>query len=324
MNSSLDRRQMLALLAGSVATHGALAQQSSTPLRWLVGYPAGGGSDAQTRMLANHMSTRLGRPIIVDNRPGVGGALAAQALSQAPSDGNTVMTIDNSIMVFNGALFKKPGYDPEKDFKSVGTTLRAAFILCANSGSKHNTIRTFVDAVHREPGKISYASPGLATPHNLAMEMLKDKAKLNAVAVHYKGGAPAIQDVVGGHIEFIILDSGSAQPMLKAGKLKVLGTFSKQPLPAAPDAPSVIDLGYTDIEIEGWGGVVVSSATPDAVRNALSDHLRAVIQTEAVQKTLRDIGVEPFSLSGPAMDARARTERQYWHALIRSRGISVD
>lgn len=324
MNHSIDRRQALAILASSMAAQGALAQQSSTPLRWLVGYPAGGGADVQTRMIAQQLSTKLGRPVIVDNRPGVGGSLAAQALAQAAPDGNTLMTIDNSIMVFNGALFKKPPYDAERDFKSVGTTLKVPFILCANVDSKHKSIQTVVDLMRREPGKVNYATPGMASPHNLAMEMLKDKAKLDAVAVHYKGGAPAIQDVLGGQIEFIILDGGTAQPLLKAGKLKVLGTFSKLPLPAAPEAPSIINLGYTDVEVEGWGGAVVSSATPEPIRIALSEQLKSVIQVDSVQKTLREMGVEPMAMTGPEMDARAKLERQYWIPLIRSRGISVD
>lgn len=324
MKKFLSRRLALAMLAGSLLAPLAQAQTSSGPIRWVVGYPAGAAQDFVTRTIAHKLSERLGRTVIVENRPGAGGTVAARTVASSNADGSTVLTADNGILVFNSALFKNLPYDPNADFKSVGLFTQVPFLLLANNAAKYASVKDVVEAMRRDPGKINYATPGIASPHNLAMEMLKDKAKLTATPVHYRGGAPAIQDVIGGQVELIILDAISATPALKAGQMKALGVFSKERLAAYPNVPSIFEFGYTDIEVAAWGGLVVPSATPDEVRVALSQALQDVMGDAEVRAKIQELGGEPMVSNAAQMDELRRTEREYWVPLIRSLDIVLD
>lgn len=309
-----------------VAAAGLAFAQSypSKPVRWVVAYAAGGGSDVLARTVASQLSKQLGQQIVIDNRPGGATNIAAEMVAKAPADGYTVFTADNGTLIYNTALFKKLPYEPQKDFAPVGLMARFPLVLASNPDAGFNSAKDLVEAIRKSPGKISYASAGIGSPHHLAMEMLKERAKLDITHVAYKGAAPALQDVVGGQVPTMVVDTASGLQMLKSGKLKPLAVFSKTRLPSLPDVPTLIELGYTDIEAFAWQGMVVPAATPKDIVAKLSAELQKAIETPAIKAKIQEIGLEPIASDPNAMTSHWASESKYWPKLIRERQITLD
>ena len=317
----------LAALAAATLLHAGVAAAQAfpaKPLRWVVAYAPGGGSDQLARTVAAQLSTQLGQQVIVENRPGGATVIAAELVARAPADGYTIFTSDNGTLIYNTALFKRLPYDPQKDFAPVGLMARFPLILAANPASGYANARQLVEAIRKSPGKLSYASPGIGSPHHLAMEMLKERAKLEVEHVAYKGAAPAVQDVVGGQVPLMVVDTASGLPMLRAGRLKPMAVFSRTRLPSLPDVPTLMELGLTDIEAFAWQGMVVPAATPADVVGKLSTELRRAIESPAVKARLQEIGLETIASDPQAMSAYWSSELRYWPKLIRDRQISLD
>ena len=322
-----NRRSLLIGAAVLASVYCGLAQADaypSKPVRWVVAYAAGGGSDALARAVGTQLSAQLGQSVLIDNKPGGATVIGAENVAKSPGDGYTVFTADNGTLVFNTALFKKLSYDPQKDFTAVGMMARFPLLLAVNPNAGYADVKALLEAAKANPGKLSFGSPGVGSPHHLAMEMLKSRAKLDMVHIAYRGAAPAIQDVVGGQLPLMVVDSAAGMQMIKAGKLKPLATFSKSRLAALPDVPSLMELGYTDVEAVAWQGLVVPSATPKDVVAKLSVELQKAIQSEPVRAQFTTMGIEPTPSDAAAMQKHWSQESQYWPRLIRERGISLD
>ena len=314
------------LIAASMLFSATSAADSypSRSVRWIVAYPAGGGSDVLARTVGEQLSIGLGQPVLVDNRPGGATIIGAEAVARAPADGYTILTADNGTLIFNTALFRSLPYDPVKDFAPVGLMARFPLLLAVNPSSGYASAKDLVEVMRKEPGKLSYASPGVGSPHHLAMEMLKQRARFDATHVAYKGMAPAIQDVVGGQLPVIIVDTAAGGAMIKAGKLKVLATFSKTRLPSMPDVPTLMELGLTDVEATAWQGLVVPAGTPKEVVDKLAAELQKAINSPSVRARLLELGVEPTPSDSSAMAAHWRSEAAYWPKFIQERHITLD
>lgn len=322
-----NRRSLLIGAAVLASTCCGLAQADaypSKPIRWVVAYAAGGGSDALARAVSTQLSAQLGQSVLIDNKPGGATVIGAENVAKSPGDGYTVFTADNGTLVFNTALFKKLSYDPQKDFTAVGMMARFPLLLAVNPNAGYADVKALLEAAKANPGKLSFGSPGVGSPHHLAMEMLKSRAKLDMVHIAYRGAAPAIQDVVGGQLPLMVVDSAAGMQMIKAGKLKPLATFSKSRLAALPDVPSLMELGYTDVEAVAWQGLVVPSATPKDIVAKLSTELQKAIQSEPVRTQFATMGIESTPSDAAAMQKHWAQETQYWPRLIRERGISLD
>lgn len=294
------------------------------PIRWIVGYPAGAASDYVARTIANAMSIQLGQPIVIENRAGSSGIIASDALAKSPADGYTVGTVDNGILIFNTALYKKLPYDPVKDFSSVGLMVRLPMLILSHPDSEFKTIQDVVGAMRRGPGKVSYAAPGVGTPHNLAMEMFKEQNKLYAVAIQYRGGAPMVQDVIGKHMDLMVLDIASTTPLINSNKVRPLVVFSKNRLPSQPLVPTTFELGIGNIEASAWQGLAVPAGTSEAIKRRLSEALFSAVNSIEVRKKLADYGAEPTPSTAEAMTDLWKKDYQYWTALIKSRSISAE
>ena len=197
----MRRREFLIAAAAAMAPLGVRAQAyPAKPITWVVGFPPGGGADGVTRLVASKLSHNLGQPVLVENRPGASSIIAAQYVAQAAPDGYTIMSVEQGSMVFNTALYSKLPYDPARDFVPVSNMIRAPLILAVNPSFPAKDLRSFVEYVRSNPGKLNYGSPGRGLAHQLAMEAFKQKAKLDIVDVQYKGIAPVVQDVVAGQI----------------------------------------------------------------------------------------------------------------------------
>lgn len=321
------RRSLLvasAILASSCLGAALADTYPSKPVRWVVAYAAGGGSDALARAVGTQLSTQLRQPVLIDNKPGGATVIGAENVAKSPGDGYTVFTADNGTLVFNTALFKKLSYDPQKDFTSIGMMARFPLLLATNPNAGYADAKALLAAAKASPGKLSFATPGVGSPHHLAMEMLKARNNLDLVHVAYRGAAPAIQDVVGGQLPLMVVDSAAGMQMIKAGKLKPLATFSKARLASMPDVPTLMELGYSDVEAVAWQGLVVPSSTPKDVVAKLSAELQKAIQSEPVRTQFATMGIEATPSDAAAMQKHWAEEGQFWPRLIRERNISLD
>lgn len=296
----------------------------SRPLRWVVGYPPGGGSDFLARVIGNELSKSLGQPVVVENQPGAASVLAATSVTRSPPDGYTLFSGDNGSLVYNSALFAKPRYDPVKDFTPVGLMARFPLILVVNSQTPAKTVKELFEAVKAAPGKTNYASPGIGSPHHLAMELLIEKAGLAMNHVPYRGAAPAVQDVLANQLPLMVADAAVGLPQIRSGGLKPLAVFSKTRIAALPDVPTLQELGYSDIEAYAWQGLVTVAGTPAAIQSKLTAELQKALTNPDVSKKLIDFGLEPIPSDGKTLSAYIASESAYWHPLIKARNISLE
>ncbi|TSD59278.1 tripartite tricarboxylate transporter substrate binding protein [Variovorax sp. KBS0712] len=316
----------LAVLSLAALATAASAQTTfpAKPIRWLVPYAAGGGSDFLARTVAQTLSTQVGQPVLVDNKPGGNTALAAAETARAPADGYTVLSADNGTLVFNPALYKSLSYSPTKDLAPVTLMGKFPMILVVGANSGFATAKDFIAQAKAKPGGINYASAGAGSPHHLAMELLKVEAKLFMVHVPYRGAAPALADVVGGQLPAMMVDMAAGAGFIKGGKVRALAVANPTRLPQLPDVPTFAELGYKNVEAAALVGVVVPAATPADVVNTLNRQLVAAIHEPSVNKRMVDFGVEPVGNTPAQYTELLKAETARWHKLIRDLKITLD
>ena len=314
------------LLILTVVANPAAAQQAfpAKPIRWLVPYAAGGGSDFLARTIGQTLSTQVGQPVLVDNKPGGNTALAAAETARAPADGYTVLSADNGTMVFNPALYKTLTYSPTKDLAPVTLMGRFPMILVVGSGSDATSAKDFIAKAKAKPGGFNYASAGAGSPHHLAMELLKVQAGLFMVHVPYRGAAPALADVVGGQVPAMMVDLAAGSGFIKGGKVKALAVANATRLPQLPDVPTFAELGFKNVEAAALVGMVVPAATPADVIATLNRQVVAVINDPAVNKRMTDFGIEPVGNTPAQFAELLRSETTRWHKLIRDLKITLE
>jgi tripartite-type tricarboxylate transporter receptor subunit TctC len=296
----------------------------SRPLTWLVGYPAGGGSDFLARTVGDQIAEQLKEPVVVDNKPGAGGMLAAGAAAKAPADGYTLVTVDNGILIYNPVLYKSTPYNADKDFAPLGLVARVPLVLVTSPGTGITSVQGLIAAMKANPNKYSFASPGNGSPHHLAIELFKEKVEVSAGHVPYKGGGLAMVDVIAGKVPLMVVDSATGFANIRSGKLTPLMVFSAKRSPLFPDVPTARELGYRDIEAYAWQGLAVPAATPQRVRDRLSQEMQTAMSNHAVRKKLMDAGWEPNPSDPVLMSVYIMAEKAKWHKLIRERGIKLE
>ncbi|WP_343631500.1 tripartite tricarboxylate transporter substrate binding protein [Roseateles sp.] len=295
----------------------------SKPIRWVVAYPAGGGSDFLARQLAPVLGKALGQTLVIDNRPGAGGIIGTDNAAKSAPDGYTLLTGDNGAMVFNSALYKKLPYSPA-DLAPVGFMARFPLLLVVNPASGFSSAKQWLETVQAKPGKFSYASPGIGSPHHLAMELLKDRTHTYIVHVPYRGTAFSTQDLIAGIVPMGILDTAAALPHLRAGKLKALAVLSTRRIAALPDVPTFEELGVKGVDVAAWQGLFVPKGTPEPVVARLGAELTKALAQPELKAKLEDFGLEVAPGDAPALARFVQQETVKWHALIRSRGITAE
>jgi tripartite-type tricarboxylate transporter receptor subunit TctC len=294
------------------------------PVRWVVGYPAGGGTDFLARTTGAQLSQLLGQPVVVDNRPGAGAIIASENVARSPGDGYTVFSADNGVLVYNPVLYKKLPYDAEKDFALLGMMGRSPLIITAATNAGIPDAKALMEALKRDPGKLSMASVGTGSPHHLAMELFQREAGISVAHIPYKGGAQAIQDLMGGQIPLMMLDLPSGISAVKAGKVIPLLAMSAERIPQLPNIPTAKELGFAGVEAYTWQGLVAPAATPKDVQARLSADLQKALADPAVRQKLFDAGWEARPTNAADMTRYTDAERKKWHALIKARDIKLD
>jgi len=319
----LARRVCLVALAALALNPSQADTWPAKPIRWVVAYPAGGGSDFLARQLAPQLGKQLGQPLVIDNRPGAGGMIGTDAAAKAPADGYTILSGDNGALVFNSAMYKKLPYAPA-DLAPVGLMAKFPLILTVHPGAGFSSGKQWLDEVKANPGRYSYASPGIGSPHHLAMELVKDRSKSFIVHVPYRGTAFAVQDLMAGVVPMAILDTAAGLPHIRAGKIKPLAVLTKKRIPQLPDVPTFEELGLKNVDVAAWQGLFVPKGTPAEAVTRLSSEMQKAIQLPEVRSKLEDFGLELAPSDAPALARFVQAETQTWHALIKERKLAAE
>lgn len=329
----LNRRKLLLGAAGLAAaqlTLTASAAQAesgfpSRPITWVVPYPAGGFGDTLSRMLAQKLSASLGQPVVVDNRPGAGGQIGAAFVKQQPADGYTLFYGDLGPFSMNAGLYPNLSYDMGKDFMPLTRLLLSPTVLLVPTSSPHQTFQDFVRAAQAEGNRLNYGSYGMGSQPHIWMEMLRSHIKGHLTHIAYKGGAPAVQDLLAGHIDALLDVAPSAIPLARENKVRALAIVgSEQRLTQLPQTPTISELGLPALNIPGWTGVVVRSGTPEAIANRLRDELVKAVQSPDVVQRYTDLGLVIAPSSREEFGELIRTETDRWGKIIKQVGVKLE
>lgn len=325
MKIALTKIAALTCMSVACAT-GAMAQDNypNKPIRWVVATAAGGGNDVLARTLAEHMSKQLGQQIVIENKPGGANIIAAEYVLGQPADGYTLLSADNGTLVNNVALFKKLSYQPEKDFSPIGLAAKFPLVLATHPKSGLNSIDDVLKIAKEKPAFLSAGSSGIGSPHHLALEMFKHHNKLDITHIPYKGGALSTQDTVSGQIPLVVIDLATANPMIKAGKLLPLASFSQDRIQDLAQVPTLIERKLADKEAFAWVSVVAKHGTPEAVVAKLNQQLRDAINQPAINQKLVEMGYIPMPSTPQEMQAHWKSESDYWIQFIKQQGIKLD
>jgi len=309
---------LVSLLAAAEAN--AQQQWPQKPVRIIVPFPPGGVTDGVARITAEWLSSRLGHPVLAENKPGASGAIAAEQVARAAPDGYTLFMASAPQLVIVPHTQKVP-YDPLKDFAPVSIVGVNPFALGVNDTIPGRTLKDFVDHVKARPGQLSYASAGSGTVSHLTMELFLARAGLRMQQVTYKGGGPAIADVMGGHIPAYFGNLNELIPHAASAKIKVLAVSGARRAPQLPDTPTVAEQGYPGFRTVTWNGIAAPAGTPAAIIERLAREIGAGCRDAQFAERLARIGVDPVC-NAPAEFARAiREDLQLWGEAVRAAGV---
>lgn len=301
----------------------AAADWPSQSLRWLVPYPAGGGSDFLARTIGQSLSTRIDQAVVVENKPGGNTGIAASEAARAAADGHTMVSADNGTLVFNPALYQKLVYDV-KDLAPVTLMGRFPMILVTSPELPAKDLAEFTALVKNSANGFNYASAGAGSPHHLAMELFRTQAKLEMTHAPYRGAAPALSDVASGQVPAMMVDLAAGAGFIRSGKVRPLAVAHSQRLAQLPEVPTFAELGLQGVEAAALVGLAVPAATPKDTIAALNRAVVETIRDPQVEKKLIEFGIEPVGNTPEEYAALLESETARWHRLIRELGISLD
>lgn len=319
----MTAKRILAALALSTMAWAAAAQDGK-PIEWVVGYAAGGGSDAVARATAEAMAKSLGSPIIINNKPGAATNIAAEYTARAKDYGHVMMTADFATLAANPALFSKLGYNAEKDLAPVGLLARFPLLLVVGPQVPAKNYQEFLAWVKSQPNGVNYASAGVGSPHHLATELLREKIGVPMAHVAYRGASPAVADVLGGQVPFMLVDTASGNQFVLAGKLRAIGVASAKRIATLPDVPTLDEQGLTGFEAYAWQGLAVPSGTPADTVAKLNKALVEALNSTVVKARFQALGVEGLPGTPAQMASYAKSERERWGRLVRDNNIKAD
>ena len=325
--ATLSRRDLLQIAAALATTQaigraGAQSNWPTKPIRLVIGFGPGGGTDIMARVLAQVMSEALGQPIIVDNRPGASGSIAAADVIKSPPDGTSFLIGATSTETANPSLLRN-NITPAKDLIPVGGVGRMQMYLVARSSLPVNDAKGLVELARKNPGKLSYASAGAGTPPHLAGELLKQQANIFATHIPYRGSAPALMDVVSGQVDFVY-DIGISFPHIRAGRVKLLAVASSKRSPFFPDVPTLEEQGIKGTDLDIWFGAWAPKGTPPEIISRFQLELAKALAQPSVKQRFTDMSAETATLSPADFRKLLVDEERELSTLIRERKIVPD
>jgi tripartite-type tricarboxylate transporter receptor subunit TctC len=313
-----------ALIALTLFASAALAQYPIKTIRLVVPFPAGGPLDASARLIASKLTETWGEPVIVDNRPGAGGNIGADAVAKAAPDGYTILMGALSTHAVNQSLYGKLPFDPIKDFAPITLVAVTPNVLVVNPSLPVQNVKELIAYAKANPGKLSFASGSNGSAGHLAGELFKSTAKVDMTHIPYKGAAPAMQGLLGGQVNLMFDNLASAMPQVKAGKLRALAVTTARRSALVPELPTLAESGLPGFDIYTWYGLLAPSGTPKGVVEKWNTEVTKILRSPDVKETLVAQGAEAAPTSQEQFAALIRTEIPKYAKIVKDSGAKVD
>jgi tripartite-type tricarboxylate transporter receptor subunit TctC len=301
----------------------ALADYPERPVRLVVPFAPAGGTDLTSRLISQHLSESLGRPVVVENRAGGAGNIGTEAVARASADGHTLLLASLSTAV-NVSLFKKLPFNPLSDFAPVSLVATVPLLVVVHPSLPVNDIQELIRLAKMKPGELNYASGGLGTANHVGGELFKYMANVQIVHVPYKGGGPALADVAGGHVPLFFGTMTSTRDLVKAGRLRALATTGATRSPGAPELPTVAESGVPGYEVSAWYGVLAPAGTPRPIVNRLSADLARMLRVPDVREALLANGTDPVGSTPEEFARHLRNEIDKWAKVVQASGLHAE
>jgi len=317
---------LLFAVCASFAAVGAFAQAPypSKPVRLVYGFPAGGPADIFTRIIAQKLTEVIGQQVIADSRPGAGGIVATEHVSKSPADGYTAYVASSAVLALYANLYDKLPYDLNREFVPVTLAVAVPELLVVHPSLPTKTAKEFAALAKANPKQLMYGSTGNGNMPHLAMESFRIAAGINLLHVPYKGAAPALTDLLGGHVHATILDVPVLLPHVKAGKVRALAIATDKRSPALPDVATMAEAGYPSVNADNWYGIIVAAATPKDVLAKLHASLVTALQAPETKQRMESQGANARWSSPQELADYMRSETAKWGKIIKTAGIKLD
>ena len=294
------------------------------PVRFVIGFTPGGPSDILARAVGQKLAERWGQQVVIENRPGAGGNLAAEVVAKSAPDGHTWLLGNNSILATNQSLYRKLPYDPVRDFAPVALVAVQPNILVVHPDVPAKSVSDLIGLLKKNPGKLNYASSGAGAAAHLAGELFKTMAGVDMVHVPYKGAQPALTDLIAGQVQLMFATSASVIPYMKAGRLRALAVTTAQRSPSVPELPTISEAGLPGFEATTWHGVVVPSAVPAPLVQRLNQELNSILSEKDLRERLAGLGAEVLTGTPREFADYIAREIPKWAKVVKDSGARAD
>ena len=318
------KKTILALLTGLFVAASAQAAYPDKPVTIIVPFPPGGSTDTLARMMTPKMSEKLGQPVVVENKPGATGAIGATQVKRSAPDGYTLLCASIGVWAVNPFLQKNLAYDPAKDFDLMTVAVRAPNVLVVNPSVPAKDVKELIAYLKQRPNKVTFASSGAGSSDHLSIALFWMTTGTNGIHVPYKGGGPAIADLVAGHAEASFQNLNVMTGHIKAGKLKALAVTSEKRAALLPDVPTMVELGYKDMVVTSWQALAAPKGLPPEVKNAIHSAMMAALKDPETAKKLTDPGFEVTASSPEEFNRFLQSELAKWKTVIEVGKITLD
>jgi tripartite-type tricarboxylate transporter receptor subunit TctC len=321
----MHRRSLLAAVLSALPIVSSRGQNfPSRPVRVVVGFPPGGGTDLVARPLAQRIQAPLGQSVVVDNRAGANGGVGLELVAKSPPDGYTFGHVNSSVVVTNPLLYRNLSTNVERDLTPVCTVADSAVVVAVPADLPARNFKEFVALAKSKPGQLHFGSGGLGSVDHLSFEVLRRQTGVEFLHVPYRGGGPALNDMLGGRVQLMISSYGMYKGQVDAGRVRILAILGRERHPALPDVPTAIEQGWPDLVVPAWQGVVAPAQTPTAALDRLEGAYREALTDPEIRKLLESLGYFPIFRGRKDMAGILRDDTTRWAAIIKELGIQLD
>lgn len=314
----------VAMLLGATALGASAQEYPSKPIRLLVPFPPGGGTDILARVVGQKMSETLGQPVIVENKPGAGGNIGVDLAAKSAPDGYTIVIGQTSNLAVNPTLYPKLPYNPLKDLAPIGLIASAPLAIVVPAASPYKTLADPLSVAKAKPGDVTFASPGNGTVAHLAGELIQKAAGVKFEHIPYKGASQALTDLLGGQVQLYSSSVPTALGHIKSGKLRAIAVTSTKRVADLPDTPTVAELGFAGFEASTWFGLLAPAGTPEPIITKLHQHLTSALEAASVQEKIKAEGAERLTSNPREFRAFLTGEIEKWGKVVRDSGAKID